>query len=147
MAVDNTNSQQPPEPSPALEHLNALVGEWTIEATVPSDPRLAVRGRATFEWLTEGSFLVQSWNVAHPNFPDGIAIIGSDVSAEAYCQHYFDSRGVFRVYEMSLRDNVWKLWRDSRTSRNVSRERSATMARRSWDAGRSQATGRIGNTT
>ena len=113
MAVDNTNSQQPPEPSPALEHLNALVGEWTIEATVPSDPRLAVRGRATFEWLTEGSFLVQSWNVAHPNFPDGIAIIGSDVSAEAYCQHYFDSRGVFRVYEMSLRDNVWKLWRDS----------------------------------
>jgi hypothetical protein len=52
MADDNTNAQahqQPPEPSSALEHLNALVGEWTMEATVPSDPPLAVRGRATFE--------------------------------------------------------------------------------------------------
>jgi hypothetical protein len=84
-----------------------------MEATVPSDPPLAVRGRATFEWLTGGSFLVQSWDVAHPDFPDGIAIIGSNASAEAFRQHYFDSRGVFRVYEMSLRDNVWKLWRDS----------------------------------
>jgi hypothetical protein len=110
MADDNTNAQahqQPPEPSSALELLNALVGEWTMEATVPSDPPLAVRGRATFEWLTGGSFLVQSWDVAHPDFPDGIAIIGSNASAEAFRQHYFDSRGVFRVYEMSLRDNVW----------------------------------------
>ena len=117
MADDNTNCaqahQQPPKPSFALEHLNALVGEWTMEGTVPSDPPLAVGGRAAFEWLTGGSFLVQRWDVAHPDFPDGIAIIGSDASAEAYRQHYFDSRGVFRVYEMSLRDNVWKLWRDS----------------------------------
>src|SRR5215207_8951569 len=146
--ADNTNSQQqPPEPSPALEHLNALVGEWTIEATVPSDPPLAVRGRATFEWLTGGSFLVQSWDVAHPDFPDGIAIIGSDASAEAYRQHYFDSRGVSRVYEMSLRATSGNCGETRRTSRNVSRERSATVARRSRDAGRSQATGRIGNTT
>jgi hypothetical protein len=114
MADDNTNSQrQPPESGPALEHLNALVGEWAIEGTVPSDPPLKVRGRAAFEWLTVGSFLLERWDVAHPDFPDGIAIIGPDAPAEAYRQHYFDSRGVFRVYEMSLRDNVWKLWRDS----------------------------------
>jgi hypothetical protein len=114
VANDNTNSQQqPPESGPALEHLNALVGEWAIEGTGPSDSPLTVRGRAAFEWLTEGSFLVERWEVAHPDFPDGIAIIGSDASAEAYRQYYFDSRGVFRVYEMSLSDNVWKLWRDS----------------------------------
>jgi hypothetical protein len=87
IADDNTNCaqahQQPPKPSFALEHLNALVGEWTMEGTVPSDPPLAVDGRAAFEWLTGGSFLVQRWDVAHPDFPDGIAIIGSDASAEA----------------------------------------------------------------
>jgi hypothetical protein len=60
-----------------------------------------------------GSFLIERWDVAHPDFPDGIAIIGSDASAEALRQHYFDSRGVIRVYEVSLRDNVWRLWRDS----------------------------------
>jgi hypothetical protein len=117
MMDDNTSyaqaHHQPPEPNLALERLDALVGEWTAEATVPSDPPLAVRGRTAFEWLTGGSFLVQRWDVAHPDFPDGIAIIGSDASAEAYRQHYFDTRGVSRVYEMSLRDNVWKLWRDS----------------------------------
>ena len=117
MADDNTNyaqaHQQPPEPNPGLERLNTLVGQWTVEGTVPFDPPIAVRGHAAFEWLTGGYFLVQRWDIAHPDFPDGIAIIGSDASAEAYRQHYFDSRGVFRVYEMSLRDNVWKLWRDS----------------------------------
>jgi hypothetical protein len=98
MADDNTNSQrQPPESGPALEHLNALVGEWAVEGTVPSDPPLKIRGRAAFEWLTEGSFLIERW----------------DAPAEAFRQNYFDSRGVSRVYEMSLSDNVWRLWRDS----------------------------------
>ena len=27
-------------------------------------------------------------------------------------QHYFDSRGVARVYKMSVEEGVWKLWRD-----------------------------------
>ena len=26
--------------------------------------------------------------------------------------HYFDSRGVFRVYGMRFDDGVWKIWRD-----------------------------------
>jgi hypothetical protein len=30
-----------------------------------------------------------------------------------YLQHYFDSRGVARVYKMSFGDGIWKLWRDS----------------------------------
>ena len=49
----------------------------------------------------------------HPEAPDGIAIIGFDADKGAYAQHYFDSRGVARVYEMSFDDGVWKLWRDS----------------------------------
>jgi hypothetical protein len=117
IVADNDTDARPhhrsPGPNPALERLNALVGEWTIEGTVPSDPPFVVRGRVAFEWLTGRSFLVERWDVAHPDFPDGIAIIGSHASAEALRQHYFDSRGVFRVYEMSLRDNVWQLWRDS----------------------------------
>lgn len=56
MADDNTNHAQahhrPPEPNPALERLDALVGEWTAEATVPSDPPLAAHGRTAFERLT-----------------------------------------------------------------------------------------------
>ena len=48
-----------------------------------------------------------------PEAPDGIAIIGPDLSSEdTYLQHYFDSRGVTRVYRMTLTDRVWRLWRD-----------------------------------
>jgi hypothetical protein len=27
--------------------------------------------------------------------------------------HYFDSRGVLRVMKMSLKDGIWKVWRDA----------------------------------
>ena len=93
--------------------LDALAGEWSMEAVFPFDPPVTGRGRVSFEWLSEGSFLVQRWEVEHRDAPDGIAIIGPDGSDGGYRQHYFDTRGVSRVYEMSLRDGVWKLWRDS----------------------------------
>ncbi len=40
-----------------------------------------------------------------------IAIIGLDATGAGYLQHYFDSRGVARVYEMTFADNVWTLER------------------------------------
>ena len=42
-------------------------------------------GKASFEWILGGRLIVQ---------------------------HYFDSRGVVRRYEMSLEGGVWTLWRD-----------------------------------
>ncbi|MFZ5892758.1 MAG: hypothetical protein ACOY0T_16990 [Myxococcota bacterium] len=29
------------------------------------------------------------------------------------CMHYYDSRGVFRVYEASVDAGTWRLWRDA----------------------------------
>jgi hypothetical protein len=55
-------------------------------------------------------FLIQRWEVDHPEAPDGLAVIGA--TDDGYVQHYFDSRGVARVYGMSFADGVWKLWRD-----------------------------------
>ncbi len=46
-------------------------------------------------------------------FPSGIAIFGSDDATEEVCMLYFDERGVSRRYAATLRDNVWKLWRDA----------------------------------
>jgi hypothetical protein len=58
-------------------------------------------------------FLIQRWEVPQPEAPDGIAIIGFDEGRGTFLQHYFDSRGVARLYEMSLENGVWKLWRSS----------------------------------
>ena len=42
-----------------------------------------------------------------------MAIIGPDPDGHSYVQHYFDSRGVARLYVMNLRDGVWTLTRES----------------------------------
>src|SRR5262245_64736071 len=85
----------------------------------PYGPPNPARGRSRFEWLTKGNegrgFLVQHDEVTHPDFPNSITIIGAeaDASADSFTYHYFDSRGVERVYTMSLSDGGWKIWRAS----------------------------------
>jgi hypothetical protein len=99
---------------PALERLEALVGEWTMEAAPPGgSPWAGGMGRVSFEWLNGERFLIQRWTVEVPEAPDGIAIIGAGDEPGSFRQDYFDSRGVRRVYEMNLAEGVWKLWRDA----------------------------------
>jgi hypothetical protein len=94
-----------------MNALDALVGEWTMEARPPGGPPWEGEARVSFEWLAD-AYLIQRWTIELPEAPDGIALLGPDQSGENLVQHYFDSRGVARVYSMSLEDGVWKLWRD-----------------------------------
>jgi hypothetical protein len=97
----------------SLEALQPLVGEWKLLAAFGDAPPADVGAWVSFEWLPGERFLIQRWQVPIPEAPDGIAIIGADPDREGhYLQHYFDTRGVARVYKMSLEDGVWKLWRD-----------------------------------
>lgn len=101
--------------NPALESLGMLVGEWNIEITSMSfyaDPSAVARGHTSFNWLEGGAFLLQHSEVPNSDFPRTIASIGPDDEAKTYCMLYFDSRGVSRIYQMSLSGGVWKLWRD-----------------------------------
>jgi hypothetical protein len=102
-----------PDSNPALDRLDALVGGWALEAGPPGGDPWPGEARVSFEWLEGGRFLIQRWSVDLPEAPDGIAIIGPGEEPDTFRQHYFDSRGVERVYEMTLADGVWKLWRDS----------------------------------
>jgi hypothetical protein len=97
---------------PALEYLDALVGEWETEATHQFYPGTVVRGRSTFEWLEGGYFLIQRSRNEHPDFPDSIAIFGCDDAGGGCSMHYFDSRGVSRVYGVDAGEGVWRFWRD-----------------------------------
>lgn len=96
-----------------LAALDVLVGEWSMVAGVDGMSTPDVGARVAFEWLPGEQFLVERWQVPIPEAPDGIAIIGLDPSGNAqYLQHYFDSRGVARVYKMTLEGDTWSLWRD-----------------------------------
>ena len=82
-----------------------------MNAAFPGAPPTGPVGHTEFAWMAGGQFLIQRWEVPVPDAPDGIAIIGFDAERGVYLQHYFDSRGVARVYEMSFENGVWKLWR------------------------------------
>jgi len=99
--------------NPELDKLTPLVGDWTMEAAPPGGEPWPGEAHLSFEWLEGETFLIQRWSIETLEAPDGIAIIGVGEGAGTFRQHYFDSRGVHRIYEMTLDDGEWRLWRDS----------------------------------
>ena len=65
------------------------------------------------EWALDGNFLIQRTEVPDPKFPTVLSIVAYDVNKDSYSQHYFDSRGVVRLYAMTFRDGIWTLVRSS----------------------------------
>ncbi len=100
-----------PTADDALRRLDPLVGVWTLEARPPDGEPWPGGGRSTFEWHPSGAHLVQHTTVELPEAPDSTSIIGCDGASGKYIQLYSDERGVSRVYEMSIGDGEWKLWR------------------------------------
>ena len=65
----------------------------------------------TYEWLEGEQFLIQRSSTNHPDFPDSISVIGfADGELTA---HYFDSRGVFRIYRVAMAGDTLRMWRDA----------------------------------
>jgi hypothetical protein len=92
---------------PSLERLDALVGTWTLEASIAPP---GVVGTATFEWTLDGRFLVE--RAEAPGAPSGLKIVAPEsADGESYAQHYFDSRGVVRLYRMTFDGDRWALLR------------------------------------
>jgi hypothetical protein len=94
-----------------LERLEPFVGEWRIDAPVsPLPPDLSDAARTTFEWTLGGAFLLQRASIPVEGAPDGLCVIGP-YGGDGYTQHYFDSRGVARVYAMTFDGRDWTLER------------------------------------
>jgi hypothetical protein len=96
--------------------LARLIGTWEFEPLV--DGRRPGRGRATFEWIEDGAFVLErseakwtdpGWAENAPRTTQ--AVIGWDDSTDEVVQLYADDRGVFRVYRGTLTDDAWRLER------------------------------------
>lgn len=100
-------------PNPSLEAFRVLVGTWTTVGSHPLRPGMTLHGRARFEWLEGGAFLIMHSEIDEPDFPSGILVFGHD-DAQADCTMvYFDERGVSRILQTSLSGNIWKQWRNA----------------------------------
>jgi hypothetical protein len=96
----------------ALRELEPLIGEWSLEAIPPSGQPWPGEARATMEWHDSGAHVIARSTVEMPEAPDAISIMGCDAANGTYYQLYSDDRGVCRVYEMSIGDGEWRLWRE-----------------------------------
>ena len=95
----------------ALRRLDPLVGEWDMAMTWPDGTPWPGGGRTTFAWHPAGAHLVQVASADLPEAPTATSFIGCDGANGTYTQLYSDDRGVSRIYEMSIGDGVWRLWR------------------------------------
>ncbi len=100
--------------NPKLEPLTVLIGEWKTTGSHPFFPGVVLTGKASFSWLENGAFMIMHTHINHEQFPDGIAIFGSDDSEEAYSMIYFDERTVSRKYISTVKNNVWTWWRNDK---------------------------------
>ena len=95
----------------ALDRLEPLVGEWALEvgfAGAPGPGQVISR----FHWELGRQYLVQRTEIpTPPEAPDSLCLY--DVQGDGYVQHYFDSRGVTRLYAMTFTDGEWTMSRES----------------------------------
>lgn len=99
-------------PNPALKDLEFLIGEWEVTGSHPYLPGITLHGRASFEWLEGGAFLILHSDIDNPKFPDGVEIFGSDDNTKEFFMLHFDERGVSRKYNVSLTKNGLSWSRD-----------------------------------
>jgi hypothetical protein len=88
-----------------MKQLQPFVGTWHVTTSLGD-----VRAMTTFEWALGGTFLLQRSEIDLPEAPDTLAVIAAD--GDAFTQHYFDSRGVVRIYAMTFDGATWTLTRE-----------------------------------
>src|SRR5678816_1672769 len=99
-----------------LDALQPFIGEWAVEGRHVEFPDTVIRGASVFEWWGDRTFLIHRATLDHPDFPDSIAVMGATQPNGGLAQHYFDSRGVHRLFDMTFAGGVWMLDRKAAVS-------------------------------
>lgn len=105
-----------PQPNPALHPLLALVGEWEMQVSQTSflpHPFDTAKESVFCSFVQDGAFLLVHMGDQAKGEYQAFWLIGRDEAASTYTLLYYDARRVSRVYQMSLQDRIWKIWREA----------------------------------
>ena len=91
-----------------MKEFEPLIGEWHGEGEFP-DPPMRMSVEATIERF--GEFLVLRSAGEPAEMPDTLSIIGGAAPGEPQPMHYFDSRGVKRLFLTTVEGSTWRIWR------------------------------------
>jgi hypothetical protein len=90
-----------------MDAFEPLIGRWHGEGQLP-DPPMKMTVEATIERL--GAFVVFHSAGEPDDLPDSVSIIGGAGKGEPQPMHYFDERGVKRLYLTTIEGSTWKIW-------------------------------------
>ena len=82
--------------------LDRLLGSWNLSMD-HSQLDVPVTGRQRYERVLDGAFVKMTWSYDRPDFPDAIAML------DEHRYHYFDVRGVIRVFDFEIDDVGWRM--------------------------------------
>jgi hypothetical protein len=91
-----------------MKDFEQLIGEWRGQGEIPIEPPMRISVRATVERL--GTFIVFRSVGEVGEVPDSVSIIGGAPDGEPQPMHYFDERGVQRLYLTTLEGSTWTIW-------------------------------------
>ena len=92
-----------------MHGLEPLIGQWRGDGTIPTDPPMKVSADVTIERF--GAFIVMRSRGEPAEMPSSISIIGGAPEGEPQPMHYFDDRGVQRLFLTAVEDSTWRIWR------------------------------------
>ena len=92
-----------------MHDLEPLIGRWHGEGDLPMDPPMQVSVDSTIERM--GEFIVMRTVGEPAEMPATLAVIGGAPDGEPQPMHYFDSRGVQRLFLTTLLGSTWTIWR------------------------------------
>lgn len=115
----NTSAEltpQPPQPSPALEQLDLMVGIWELRG-LDHDSGGEILGRLHFEWMEGGFYLVQRVEIDYAGRAvRGTEYTGYQESTGKLRSYFFSSEGpgpfgdVALEYVWELTENALRIW-------------------------------------
>jgi hypothetical protein len=92
-----------------MKNFEPLIGTWHGEGEIPIEPPMRIVVEERIARLGE---LIVLTSVGEPaEMPDSIAIVGGAPDGQPQPMHYFDSRGVKRLFLTVLDGATWKIWR------------------------------------
>ena len=92
-----------------MHEFDPLIGRWHGEGEMPIEPPIRISADVKIEPF--GEFIVMR-SVGEPaEMPDAISIIGGAPDGEPQPMHYFDDRGVKRLFMTAVDGSRWTIWR------------------------------------
>jgi len=111
-----------------LDELEPFIGEWNVEGRHVALPDTVIQGRSVFEWWGDRVFLMHRSTFDHPDFPDSISVIGATRPDGGLALHWFDTRGVHRLFDMTFARGVWTISRTAAGPKDFDQDMHAAFS-------------------